>query len=190
MEQKILKFLYTQINKSIRYNSEVDTQTFERADKIIIWIVGFSIGIFVLLFKSYECETSINNLIPTKTIAIISLIVIILGLIFRIVSFYTVMLLNNIISSFSSYTDFIANAPELLENEDFESQINEYKTQVAIHFGLSQESMDVNLHEKKNKIRGKRYRMMLLSSYIFFSLTIGTFILGVIIILIKLLPNM
>ena len=52
MNNRALKYLYNQVSNSLNQNSERDFQNFERADKIIIWIVGFSIGIFVLLFSS------------------------------------------------------------------------------------------------------------------------------------------
>lgn len=243
MTNQVLRFLYSQINKTIKESSELDFKTFERADKIIIWIVGFSIGIFVLLFtndlKSIN-QISITEIIPD--ILIISLVIVILGLIYRILSFYTQMLYNRIIASFSSYTDSFANTPDfpdlreikdsdtiedikyyleqdfgiilpqknyqnlteegineyrnlhlnyytaLANGNNFDDQMNEYKKQIAIHFGLSKKSVDNAIsNERKIKIRGIIYRIMLITSYFFFFATIATFILGTIIILKKIL---
>ena len=57
MTNQFLNYLYSKISKSTIENGEKSNQNFERADRIIIWIVGFSIGIFVILFtKDYDVK--------------------------------------------------------------------------------------------------------------------------------------
>lgn len=109
---RALKYLYNQVSNSLNQNSERDFQNFERADKIIIWIVGFSIGIFVLLFSSDLKSQNfliINKLVPP--ILVTSLLIVIFGLIFRVFSFFTQMIYSKIILGFSSYASSYANAP-------------------------------------------------------------------------------
>ena len=76
----------------------------------------------------------------------------------------------------------------LADSNNFESQLNEYKRQIAIHFGLSKKSIDNEIsNERKVEKRGIIYRVMLICSYVFFFATIGTFIFGTIIILKRIL---
>lgn len=238
MNNQVLKYLYSQITKSINENSERDFQTFQRADNIIIWIVGFSIGILVILFSSdFKDSNQILNEKLVPRIAITALSVIIFGLIFRVFSFFTQMVYSKIIVSFGSYASSFANAPEfssprvikdsdrledlvhyfkedfeiilkgdyknfpqdrideyrqlhinyynaLAESNDFDKQLEEYKKQLRNHFGMSKKSIENSiLNDKKIIFRGFLYRILMWICYVFFSLTIGSFIFGTVIIL-------
>ena len=247
MTNQFLKYLYSKISKSTIENSEKSNQNFERADKIIIWIVGFSIGIFVILFtKDYDLKNPNYETIKelSNQITIVSLFVVIFGLIFRIFSFFSQMILTEINLEFASYADGFSDAPEfpiareikdtdsiddiiyffeedfgikqekplflnptqesikeyrilllnyyktLAESNDIEVQLEEFKNKISEYYGISKSKINERFENgKKVKFRGNIYRMTLIGSYIFFFLTIMTFIVGTIIILEKLINN-
>ncbi|MEL1248105.1 MULTISPECIES: hypothetical protein [Flavobacterium] len=244
MTNQFLKYLYSKISKSTIENGERSNQSFERADRIIIWIVGFSIGIFVILFtKDYDIKNPNYKTITelSNQITIVSLIVVIFGLIFRIFSFFSQMLLTAINMDFAGYADgfsttlefptprkiknsdtiediiyyfeqdfkIIQEKPDfsnssqesikeyrtllinyyksLADGNDIEVQIEEYKNKLCEYYGISKEKINERFDNNKNvKLRGKVYQKTLIGSYIFFFLTIATFIIGAIIILEKL----
>lgn len=247
MTNQFLKYLYSQISKSSFQNNERISQNFERADKIIIWIVGFSIGVFVVFFtKDYNVDNPNYKIILelSSQITIVSLFVVILGLIFRIFSFFTQMLLTEINIEFTNYTDSFSNVPELpiprqikdidtiediiyyfeedfgikkekpdfknstkesiqeyrklllnyystlAEENNIEVQLEEFKNKISDYYGLSKQKINKRFTDnQKVKSRGKIYQKILIGSYIFFFLTVGTFIIGTIIVLEKLLTN-
>ncbi len=86
-------------------------KNFEKADKIILWIVGFSIGIFVLLLSQKSQNELINEL--TFKISVFALTVVILGLSFRVFSFFTQMRYSAIITSFVSFAEGFSSTPEI-----------------------------------------------------------------------------
>ncbi|MFB9110498.1 hypothetical protein [Flavobacterium gyeonganense] len=188
---------------------------------------------------NYKTVTELSN-----QIVIVSLIVVILGLIFRIFSFFAQMLLTEINLEFTNYADSYSTAPEfpisreikdsdtiediiyffeedfeiiekrpdftnsseenikeyrklllnyyttLAESNDIEVQLEEFKNKISDYFGISKVKIDKKFeNNQKVKLRGKIYQMTLIGSYIFFFLTISTFILGAIIILETLINN-
>lgn len=115
MTEQFLKQLYSKISRSTLQNHEINSRNFERADQIIIWIVGFSIGIFVFLFtKDYDAANPNYKVLLdlSRQITIVSLLVVVLGLIYRIFSFFTQMLLSEIVTEFSGYCDGYSSTPE------------------------------------------------------------------------------
>jgi uncharacterized membrane protein len=101
MENQLLKQLYSTTSKLVNDQVQRDMDNFEKADKIIIWIVGFSIGIFALILTRESKNPLINEL--EFEITIVALATVILGLLFRIFSFFTQMRLNSIVFDFVSY---------------------------------------------------------------------------------------
>lgn len=245
MTNQLLKYIYAKTSKSVIENGEKSNESFERADKIIIWIVGFSIGIFVLLFtKDYDLENPNYKIISvlSRKISIVSLCIVILGLIFRIFSFFSQILLTAINIEFASYADGFATSQEfpspreikntdsvddlifyieqdfkiiqqkpdfsnkseesiiyyrnllsnfyksLAESNDIDFQLNNFKKTVCEYYGFSKEKINKRFeNNKKIVVRGNLYQITLWGSYIFFFLTISTFIIGTIIILQNLL---
>lgn len=164
MTNQFLKYLYSKISKSVLENSDKSIQNFERADKIIIWIVGFSIGIFVILFtKDYAVENP-NYIAITELsnkITIVSLIIVILGLIFRIFSFFAQMLLIEITIGFSAYSDGFSTVPKLptprqIKDTDTIDNIIEFFKQ---DFEIIQEKPDFANYTQE-------YRKLLLNYYL------------------------
>lgn len=167
MTNQLLKYLYSQISKSTIQNNEKDSQNFERADKIIIWIVGFSIGIFVILFtQGYDLKNPNYRIISelSNQIAIVSLFVIILGLIFRIFSFFAQMLLTEINIEFFNYVDSFSNIPELptprtiTDMDTIENIINYFEED----FGIKEKKPNFHDSTKQNI---EEYRKLLVNYY-------------------------
>lgn len=242
MDNVLLKHLYSVTSKVLLNQTDRLNENFEKADKIIIWIVGFSIGIFVLLLN----QTSENELIINLSleISIIALIVVVLGLSFRVVSFFTQIQYAAIVTKFVSFAEGFSGMPEIPEHRDIsekdtaedlikyleldfnieveeedisrmdleskkkycglllnyyntfsdprdiEKQLENYKISFSDHFGFSKAYMDKRVNnEKRTKRNGLILRVLLITSLILFFLTIGTFIVGVLSILNKLIEN-
>jgi hypothetical protein len=111
MENQLLKQLYSTTSKLVNDQVQRDIDNFEKADRIIIWIVGFSIGIFTLILTRETKNPLINEL--EFEITIVALITVILGLLFRIFSFFTQIHLNSIVFEFVSYAIGYNNASEI-----------------------------------------------------------------------------
>lgn len=110
MESQLLKQLYKHTSKILADNNQKDYETFERADRIIIWIVGFAIGIFVLLMNK-DIDGSIP--IPVFEIIAVSLVTIIFGLIYRIFSFFAMMYMTKVYVSFSAHIEIFCNLTDI-----------------------------------------------------------------------------
>lgn len=237
MEKQLLKQLYRSTAKTLADNNQKDYDAFERADNIIIWIVGFAIGVFVLLIGK---EVGDSMPIPIYIIIVISLIIIIFGLVYRILSFFTVMYMSKVYIAFTSHIEAYTNlsnipSPRELKDEDtlkdiiaylhedfeytpkkeyanltlesqnhlrnlyadlyksladsndVESQLEEYNDTISKYFGINKKHLNRNMSEQRIINRVRTYQCLLFSSYAFFFLTLGIFIIGTIYILIKFL---
>ena len=111
MENQLLKQLYSTTSKLVNDQVKQDIENFEKADKIIIWIVGFSIGIFMLLLTRKSENPILIEL--EFEITILALITVVLGLLFRIFSFFTQMRLNSIVFDFVAFATGYNNASEI-----------------------------------------------------------------------------
>lgn len=103
MTNVFLKKLYEITEITIVNINESSKANFERSDRIITWIVGFSIGIFVLVFPK-DLIGNFSELDEfTHSILNFSLYIIIFGLLYRIFSFLTQTLNSMILSDISNY---------------------------------------------------------------------------------------
>jgi len=162
MNNVLLKHLYSVTSKILLTQAERINENFEKADKIIIWIVGFSIGIFVLLLKQKSENELINEL--TFEISVFSLIVAILGLSFRVFSFFTQMRYSAIITSFVSFAEGFSSTPEIpdyreITEEDTAEDLIEY---LKSDFNEEVKEKNVSQMDTENK---KVYRGLLLNYY-------------------------
>ena len=162
MSNVLLKHLYSVMSKVLLTQTDHIKENFEKADKIIIWIVGFSIGIFVLIISQKSQNKIINDL--TFEISVFALTVVILGLIFRIFSFFTQMRYSTIVTGFVSFAEGFTNSPEILEtreitDKDSAEDIIEY---LKSDFGEKVEDKNVSQMDSENK---RVYRGLLLNYY-------------------------
>lgn len=109
MENQLLKQLYSTTRKLVNDQVERDIENFEKADKIIIWIVGFSIGIFMLILT----RKSENPIFIEFELTVVAIITVVLGLLFRIFSFFTQMRLSSIVFDFVSFATGYTKASEI-----------------------------------------------------------------------------
>ena len=162
MNSTLLNHLYSTTSKVLLSQSDRINDNFERADKIITWIVGFSIGIFVLLLSQGTDNEIINGL--SFKISVFALVVVILGLLFRISSFFTQIRYSTIVVGFVSFAETVTNAPEIPEireideNESVENLIKYLKSD----FGADIKELDLS---KLDETKRKEYRQLLLNYY-------------------------
>lgn len=150
MENQLLNQLYSTTSKLVNDQVQRDIDNFEKADRIIIWIVGFSIGIFTLILTRESKHPLINEL--EFEITIVALITVILGLLFRIFSFFTQIRLNSIVFDFVSFATGYYNASEIpiprtiSEVDSLDNIINFLEED----FGIKTQKIDTyNLSEEK-----------------------------------------
>lgn len=114
MTNILLKKIYELTEKTIVNINESNKANFEKADQIIIWIVGFSIGIFVLILPKDKID-NLRNIYGTTYQALnFALYVIIFGLLYRIFSFITSFINSWILNDISNFSrGFSANIDEI-----------------------------------------------------------------------------
>ena len=150
MENQLLKQLYSTTSKLVNEQVQRDIEIFEKADKIIIWIVGFAIGVFMLILTR-KTENPIFLKLEFE-LTIVALISVILGLLFRIFSFFTQMRLNSIVFDFVSFATGYSKAseipiPRIITEVDSLDNIIIFLEE---DFGIKMERMDTsNFSEEK-----------------------------------------
>jgi hypothetical protein len=162
MNNVLLKHLYSVTSKILVNQTDRINENFEKADKIIIWIVGFSIGIFVLLINQKSENEIINHL--TFEISTFSLIVVILGLIFRVFSFFTQMRYSSIITNFISFAEGFSNTPEIPEFREITEKDSVEDIIVYLKSDFDHDVKDENVSQMDTENK-KVYRGLLLNFY-------------------------
>ncbi len=121
--------------ENIKNSKETSKFIFEHADKLMMWIVGFSIGGLSLIIVNFSDLNSKFTYCTLKSILILLIVSIILGIIYRI-SFYlyqvkykqSEMVMEN---AFSDKELMLINAPELSETIEYKEII----TRIKLDFG-------------------------------------------------------
>ncbi len=130
MTNLFLKKIYELTEKTIININESNKANFEKADQIIIWIVGFSIGIFVLILPKDKLDSLKDIYGTTYETLNLALYVIIFGLLYRIFSFITSLINSMILNDLSSFSrGFSANVDDIPIPRDIIG--NETTTQLA-----------------------------------------------------------
>ena len=104
MTNIFLKKIYELTEKTIVNINESNKANFEKADQIIIWIVGFSIGIFALIMPKDKFDSLKDIHGTTYHTLNFALYVIIFGLLYRIFSFITNFINSIILNDLSSFS--------------------------------------------------------------------------------------
>lgn len=114
MTNIFLKTIYRLTEKTIVDINESNKANFEKADQIITWIVGFSIGILVLILPKDNIESLKDLYGTTYYLLNLALLVIFFGLLYRIFSFITNLVNSTILNDLSGFTrGFTANLDEI-----------------------------------------------------------------------------
>lgn len=134
------------LNKTISNNRQYFYKISDQSDKIIVWLVGFSItSIALSINKEKELNTFINNL--TDYILICGSLTVIFGVLYRIFLFLTQALEVNILVAFEGYIEGYNNPPgvhfgrDLTENDTYYDIIQYMKTD----FDIEIERVDITL---------------------------------------------
>ena len=153
MTNIFLKKLYEITETTIVNINESSKANFERSDRIITWIVGFSIGIFVLVFPK-DLIVGLSKIEKfTLSILNFSLFVIIFGLLYRICSFLTQTLNSIILSDISNYfrglninTDEIPS-PREISGDETTFQLIQYLKEdfnYSLSYDVNGEDLELN----------------------------------------------
>lgn len=130
-------WVLSSINKSLSNNRQYFYKVSDQSDKIIVWLVGFSISSIALsLGKESELNAIINNL--PKYIIICGSLTIIFGVLYRIFLYLAQVFEIHIIVAFEGYIEAYNNPPnvhfgrELSEDDTYDDVIKYIKTDFDI----------------------------------------------------------
>jgi hypothetical protein len=138
------------LNKSLSNNRQYFYKISEQSDKIIVWLVGFSItSIALSISKNTELNSFINNL--TNYILICGSLTVIFGVLYRIFLYLAQAFESMILMSFENYIEGYNNPPDVhfgreLSEKDTYDDIVDY---IKIDFDIEIERVDTKLLDLK-----------------------------------------
>ena len=139
--QNLQKWIFNLISKSLTNNRQYFYKITDQADRIIVWLVGFSISSIALSISNYfEVNKVISNL--SHYIIIFGCLTIIFGILYRIFLYLAHVLELNIFLAFEGYIEGYNNPP----NIHFGRQINNYNTYQDI-ISFIKEDFDVDIEQ-------------------------------------------
>lgn len=134
------------MNKSLSNNRQYFYRISDQSDKIIVWLVGFSItSIALSISKETELNAFINNL--TNYILICGSLTVIFGVLYRIFLYLAQAFEINILIAFEGYIEGYNNPPnvhfgrELSEKDTYDDVVKYIK----IDFDIDIEQVDITL---------------------------------------------
>lgn len=134
------------MNKSLSNNRQYFYKISEQSDKIIVWLVGFSItSIALSISKETVLNSFINNL--TNYILICGSLTVIFGVLYRIFLYLAQAFEINILIAFEGYIEGYNNPPDVhfgreLSEKDTYDNIVDY---IKIDFDIEIERVDIKL---------------------------------------------
>src|SRR5690554_3995180 len=146
------QYMLNNLQKIISRNREYYFKISEQADKIIVWLVGFSIASIALSISNSKLLIEISDLLPA-VIIIFSSLTIIFGVLYRTFIYIAQTLENHMLISFEGYVEGYNNPPDIElprdinNNESIENLVNflheDFKVEIGeINKGnLSQEQI-------------------------------------------------
>lgn len=123
MEQKDLsKFLLTSVFQIVSHNRDNYDKISEQSDRIIVWLVGFSIAIIALLLSKGDLFIPFSKVL-LEIFILIYLFTIVFGCLYRIASYLTQLMQNRLLMNFEGYFYGLLHGPKLdsprqLKDED------------------------------------------------------------------------
>lgn len=106
------EFMLLRIQKGLSENREFSYKLSEQADRIIVWLVGFSIASIALTISNEDTLKTISNNLPT-IIVLFSCITIILGILYRIFKYLSQLTENHILMNFNAGIDVYKNLHDI-----------------------------------------------------------------------------
>lgn len=106
------EFMLSRVQKGLSDNREFYYKLSEQSDKIIVWLVGFSIGSIALTISNENTLKAISNDLATQ-IVIFSCATIILGILYRILKYLSQLAENHILMNFNVCIDVYKNPPDI-----------------------------------------------------------------------------
>lgn len=106
------EFMLSGIQKELSDNREFYYKLSEQSDKIIVWLVGFSIGSIALTISNENTLKAISNDLPTQ-IVIFSCGTIILGVLYRTLKYLSQLTENQILMNFNTCINVYKNPPDI-----------------------------------------------------------------------------
>ncbi len=106
------EFMLSRLQKGLSENREYSYKLSEQADRIIVWLVGFSIASIALTISNENSLKAISNDLPALLI-IFSCMTVILGILYRIVNYVTQLTENQIMMKFNAGIDVYKNPQDI-----------------------------------------------------------------------------
>lgn len=106
------EFMLSRIQKELSDNREFSYKLSEQADRIIVWLVGFSIASIALTISNENTLKAISNNLPTL-IVIFSCTTIILGILYRIFKYLAQLNEYQVLMNFNACVDVYKNPQDI-----------------------------------------------------------------------------
>lgn len=139
-------WILSHMNKTLSSNREYFYRITDQSDKIIVWLVGFSItSIALSISKETELNSFISNL--TNYVLIFGSLTVIFGVLYRILLYLAQVFEINILIAFDSYIEGYNNPPnvhygrELTDKDTYEDIVSFIKDD----FDIEIESADISI---------------------------------------------
>jgi hypothetical protein len=143
-------------------NREAYFKITDQADRIIVWLVGFSIATIALLISTSNTVINIPHNLP-QIIVIFASLVIILGILYRTLLYVAQFLENHLLLKFEGFVGSIhgpklATPRTLKETDTLEDIIKYFRTDFDLDFS----NIEINdLNEQQKEV----YRLIVYSQY-------------------------
>jgi len=151
------------ISKTLSENRQYFYKITDQADKIIVWLVGFSItSIALTISKSIELNLFLENL--TNFVLIFGSLTVIFGVLYRIFVFIAQSLELRILLEFETYVEGYNNPPVIHVGREIndDNTYNEIVDFIKADFGKESDRIDISL---LNETEIERIRQAALNYY-------------------------
>jgi hypothetical protein len=181
--EQVLKSVFEIITNNRKNFNKVS----EHSDRIIVWLVGFSITIIALLLSKSELLISARDIV--LNLILIYSFVIVFGILYRIFSYLVRHFENKLLMTFEGYISTITNIPSLPNKTILETKQTQEKEKIEIekvleglqfHFNYSKKKLDrIRNHQDSNKLIKKIFWPINHITPYLFIFTISTFLIGI-----------
>jgi hypothetical protein len=160
------QYMLENLQKIISRNREYFFKISEQADKIIVWLVGFSIASIALSISNSKLLIEISDLLPS-VIIIFSSLTIIFGVLYRTFIYIAQTLENKMLISFEGYVEGCRNPPdielprEIIDNESIDNLVSFLHEDFKVEIGeINKDNLSQEQLSKIQKDLVKYYRTL------------------------------